>query len=131
MPFAWGTADCVQTAARMVELFTGRNPAYGKAYDSERAALRLIAEAGGLEALVTEALGKPRTVTMHGHLIQPGDIVLTCYRDYGHMLGVAQPARAWYRVANLVGLVPVQLDQALKFWGIEPDHRVEERWQEQ
>jgi hypothetical protein len=58
--FAWGSNDCALFAAACVEAETGQDLAADlRGYASETAALRIIAEHGGLEAIVTARLGKP------------------------------------------------------------------------
>lgn len=53
-PFAWGGADCMTTAADWVLCRRGVDPAaeWRGSYASERGAARILARAGGLEALV-------------------------------------------------------------------------------
>lgn len=122
IPFVWGMSDCVHLAAGMVDAFTGVNPADKYRYSTEAEALRIIANAGGLERLVSQEIGESLSMTLHGNQVDPGDIVLTAYPDYGQMLGVAQPARAWFRAGMLTGaagLIPVQLDQCIKFWKVQ------------
>lgn len=120
-PLAWGVRDCVQFAADAVEFYSGRRPTL-PTYSSEREARAIIAQAeaearargsneGGLEALVTIAMGAP----IHPKDAQLGDIVLTTFRDYGEMLGVVDPPGFWL-LANGGGFVPVKLSFALRVW---------------
>src|SRR5690348_1866580 len=102
-PLVWGVRDCVQFAADVVERYSGRRPQLPK-YSSEREAREIIAAGGGLEALVTRAIGPP----IHPKDAQLGDIVLTTFRDYGEMLGVVAPPGFWL-LANAGGFVPVKL----------------------
>jgi hypothetical protein len=71
-PFAYGTHDCCAFAGAVAEAITGTNPAAPFPYDSQVGALRLIAEHGGLDKLLTAALGEPVPPAMAGR----GDIVL-------------------------------------------------------
>lgn len=116
-PFAWGTADCVQFAAGLVERFTGTNPASGYAYASEAEAQRILHEAGGLVKLVTFALGERHRVRASA-LPESGDIVLATYESPGALLGIAYENRALFRRSDLIGLMPVSLEQCLWFWSV-------------
>lgn len=82
-PFAYGSHDCCQFAAGAVTEITGTNPAAAWEYDSEFGALRLITEAGGLESLVTQAMGEP----VHPSRAGRGDVVLA-ELEYGPTIGV-------------------------------------------
>lgn len=82
-PFAWGTHDCCQFAAGAVQAITGVNPAAAWTYDSEFGALRLIADAGSLETLITQAMGAP----VHPSRAGRGDVVLADL-DRGPTVGV-------------------------------------------
>ena len=72
-PFAWGSNDCCIFAADWVELCTGED--YAKAwrnhYSSALGAVRVLDEAGGVEALV-DALGLQRVAPQ---MAGRGDIV--------------------------------------------------------
>lgn len=70
--FAWGSHDCCQFAAGAVEAVTGTNPAAAWTYANEAEAQALIAAAGSLEALVTQAMGEP----VHPSRAGRGDVVL-------------------------------------------------------
>jgi hypothetical protein len=57
-PFAWGRNDCALAAAACVLAITGVDLAAAlRGYDSETQAARLLAQAGGLEALLDGLLG--------------------------------------------------------------------------
>lgn len=71
-PFAYGTHDCCAFAGAAAEAITGTNPAAPFPYDSEIGAQRLIVKHGGLDKLLTAALGAPVAPAMAGR----GDIVL-------------------------------------------------------
>lgn len=73
-PWAWGSHDCLQFAARCVEAITGEDLAaqFG-AYTDERGAAQLLAEHGGVEGLLTIALGDP----VARLLARRGDVVTT------------------------------------------------------
>lgn len=117
-PFAWGTADCVQFAAGLVEKLTGVNPASGYTYATEQEAQTIMEASGGLVDLVTAALGPKQRVRAHT-LPEPGDIVLATYESTGALLGIAYPPRAYFRIGNIVGLLPVQLEQCVWFWSAD------------
>jgi hypothetical protein len=71
-PFSYATHDCCQFAAGAVEAVTGENPSIRWQYRNEVGADRLIREAGGIDGLVTQALGEPCHPSQAGR----GDIVL-------------------------------------------------------
>lgn len=112
-PLVWGVRDCVQFAADAREHYGGQRPGL-PAYSSEREAREIIASGGGLEALVTCALGNPT----HPKDAQIGDTVLTAFRDTGPMLGVADPPHFWVHISSggVGGFLPVSLDFAIAVW---------------
>jgi hypothetical protein len=116
-PFAWGSSDCVHFAGGLVERLTGTNPCAAYAYDSEDRARSLIADAGGLPALVTRALGEPHEMRLDWKMLEFGDVVYATYASIGEVLGVAFGGRAYYKRLT-VGLIPARLDQCLKFWKV-------------
>lgn len=71
-PFEHGTHDCCAFAGAAAEAITGTNPATPFPYRNELGAQRLILEHGGLDRLLTAALGEPVAPAMAGR----GDIVL-------------------------------------------------------
>lgn len=109
-PVVWGATDCVQFAADGRQCYGGKRPELPK-YASEREAREVIAAGGGLEALVTRALGDP----IHVKDAQIGDTVLTCFAETGHMLGVADPPWFWVRAAR-GGFLPLELKFAVRVW---------------
>lgn len=74
-PFEWGRHDCVLAAADAVEMMTGRDPAaaFRGGYASRKEAVLVLAEHGGLAAMVSAALGAPLATP---RLAQRGDLVL-------------------------------------------------------
>lgn len=60
-PFVWGQHDCCLWAADVVQAITGLDPAAALRgqYASERGALRLVRQLGGLPAIASAALGHP------------------------------------------------------------------------
>lgn len=81
--FQWGDHDCCRFAAGAVEAMTGDDRMAGYTYTDERAALRLIRDAGSLDALVVRALGEP----IPPAFAQRGDVVIADL-DHGPTLGV-------------------------------------------
>lgn len=114
--FAWGSADCVHFAGGWVERLTGQNPLSAYSYSGESGALRLIAEAGSLRALVSLELGEPQRVLRGGTEISAGDIVLATYGSIGEIVGIAVQNCAWYRQPGRRGLFPAPFEQCLYFW---------------
>jgi hypothetical protein len=92
-PFAWGVNDCALGAADAVFAMTGVDYAveFRQAYFSKRNAVQLLAARGGLEVLVTQALGEP----LDGpRLAQRGDLVLVDTESEGPALAVVIGAAA-------------------------------------
>lgn len=73
-PFVWGTHDCCTFAADWVLAITGVDPMgpWRGEYRTASGAQRLTQERGGLDALVTEALGAPIATAF----AQRGDVVM-------------------------------------------------------
>lgn len=92
-PFAWGEFDCALGAAEAVLAMTGVDYAveFRGAYFSKRDAVRLLAARGGLEALVTQALGEPLATPK---LAQRGDVVLVDSGAEGPAIAVVMGAEA-------------------------------------
>jgi hypothetical protein len=98
---------------------TGRDPAVRlRGYQSKTDALRLIAEHGSLDALITATLG---TEPKHPALAQRGDLLLFIVdegEDPGsHGIGVCDGVKSW--VPTLVGLTIRPTLSALKAWSVE------------
>jgi hypothetical protein len=91
-PFCWGEHDCLLFAADVVHAITGLDPAasWRGRYDSRAAAAHHLSELGGLEAVVTGALGTPLS---HPTLAQRGDVVMVDTNE-GPALGVCNGANA-------------------------------------
>jgi len=72
-PFAWGTADCCQFIAGAIAATTGEDPsvAFGS-YEDEAGAQALLDGFGGLEGLITAALGGPMAAAQMGR----GDVCI-------------------------------------------------------
>lgn len=78
MPFAWGSNDCVLFAADCVLAMTGvDHAAQFRGYTTAVHAARLIKKLGGLEAIVTRALGLPQAL----HEVTAGDVVLVQFES--------------------------------------------------
>ena len=105
VPFQWGVNDCVHFAA------AGRYPV-GFTYDSEVAAKRILADAGGLEAAVSQVLGPARTDLRE---CMDGDVVLASFKDYGHVLGLAL-GKVFFMKTQAGPVPPVEMRLALRFW---------------
>ena len=113
--FAWGQFDCALGAADAVFAMTGVDYAveFREAYFSKRNAVRLLAERGGLEALVTQALGAP----LDGpKLAQRGDVVLVDSGGEGPALAVVIGASAV--APSPAGVVFVPMARWTKAWRV-------------
>lgn len=75
--FCWGSHDCCQWVRRVAYRLSGRD--FGlqfRPYDSEFGAMRLVAEYGGIEQLLTAAFGESKPAGF----ARRGDVVLA---DFG------------------------------------------------
>ncbi len=72
LPFEWGSHDCCTVAADVVLAVTGVDPMEDLRgqYSTERQALRILAQAGGIQAYLNQRLGPVVPVA----LAQAGDI---------------------------------------------------------
>lgn len=110
-PFRWGESDCVMFARDALEFFGGRSVDLKiPSYRSRREAAAIIERGGGLHSMVTAVLGEP----VDPRQAAIGDIVLTCFKEHGQMLGVADPMGFWLRGRK--DLVPVELTFAIEVW---------------
>lgn len=73
-PFGWGTLDCVLFVAGWIEKTAGIDPAapWREAYRSEAGAHRLIVNAGGFGALISDAMARAGLAETAAPL--PGDV---------------------------------------------------------
>ncbi len=114
-PIEYGVIDCIQFAAAAWEHYTGKNPAVGIEYGSEDEACELIERAGGLDELVSSALGEgfvPSPATVKD--IEDGDIALTSFPAMGGMLGVVQVP--FLVVLADRGFMLVGFEKLIKVW---------------
>lgn len=116
LPFVWGSTDCMQFAAGAIERLTGIDlRAKFPAYSTEREAVRMLVEAGGVEAFVARELGPMRRDLLN---CSAGDVVLTAFAPHGQAVGVAVPRIFFLRTEHC--LVPVDMNLAIGYW---PWHR--------
>jgi len=102
--FAWGTIDCCQFTARYVARRTGTNWADEYRYTNEAEANDMLEAAGGIDRIVTAALGAPCADA------EPGDVVL-CRLGECYPLGVFNGAFVWSVVEGhgLARLAPTSI----------------------
>lgn len=74
LPFAWGSHDCSLFACDVVKALTGvdHGEDWRGKYKTEKGAAKLIAKAGGLRQIATNALGEEISPLM----AQRGDVVM-------------------------------------------------------
>lgn len=83
-PFQWGSGDCCQFVAEMVSALSGvDHRASFPPYSSQSEAEAIVARHGGMESLVSVALGKPKPAAW----AQRGDVVLADF-DEGPTCGI-------------------------------------------
>jgi hypothetical protein len=112
--FVWSQHDCCQWCAGWVALRTGRDPReIFPQYSNESEALAIIEECGGLEGLITKALGPPME---NKAFAQRGDIVL-CDFGSGPQPGICIGVHCVAPGAK--GFVPRMTDSALAAWKVD------------
>ena len=113
-PFAWGGQDCCLWAADCVQALTGIDPAESLrgTYSTALEAARIVTELGGLEAIVTAALGEPLGGPLFASVGDIG-IVETNGRQ---SLAVCNGAH-WLAPSD-GGMVPVPLELAATAWRV-------------
>lgn len=110
--FAWGTADCCQFAAEVVEAITGDDKrSLFPAYADEAAARAIIAANGGLSGLASAALGASK----HPSRAMRGDVVLLD-RGEGELIGICIGSRIV--APGLQGLEFAPMSCALAAWSV-------------
>lgn len=117
LPFAWVSNDCCTFAAAAVIAITGTDlmaPLRGR-YAGKPGAVRLIARAGGLQALVSQYLGEP--LPRH-EMAGRGDVMLFPMAEpYGpHALGVC--VGAYVAAPGPEGRVLLPLAAATAAWRV-------------
>ncbi len=113
-PFAYGTWDCCLLAAAWVQEATGRDFAaeFRGRYEDQAVAVALVAARGGLEAVVTSALGAPLAAPT---LARRGDVVMFETPD-GRALAVAVGTQALY--AGPLGAAFVEMPRWVRAWRV-------------
>jgi hypothetical protein len=117
IPFAWGTHDCWLAAAAIACAVTGRDPAAAVrgAYHTEEEAEARLARAGGLEALVAEAMAAFGAPECDPAFAQRGDVVLV---EAGNQLMAGVVADARIAVPGAEGMQLLRLGRARRAWAI-------------
>lgn len=111
LPFRWGENDCATFAADVVLALTGRDPAAAhRGYRSEREALSLMRQAGGLRALV-DLSEKP------AGLARRGDVVLASCEGR-ETLGIVMGDGHWC-APGAQGLAFRPMNEVLAVYGID------------
>jgi hypothetical protein len=87
VPFQWGENDCVMFAADAVRAITGVDYAAGwrGTYSTEEQAADLLKSGGGIDSIITDALGIKGTRNLL--LGRRGDVV-TCKTSFGRVAGI-------------------------------------------
>lgn len=111
-PFRYGRHDCWLFAARCVDAMTGSNfvEISREFYRSRRAALRIIAEEGGMDLVVSIGLGDMRPGPG-----RRGDIVSV---DLEEGRGVGVNFGASILAPDSIGLAPLPLSAAHGHWRV-------------
>jgi len=80
--FTYGDADCCQFVSYVVNHLSGKDYAKDFEYYSEKDALKLINEFGGLKGLITNILGQP------SENLDDGDPVINNFPVSGETMGI-------------------------------------------
>lgn len=113
-PFQWGEADCALWAADVVLGLTGEDlaAAFRGRYATRAGAVALLGARGGLEAVVTAALGEPLASP---RLARRGDVVMVSTAE-GPALGICDGAVGWF--TGPTGLVAQRMSDWTKAWRV-------------
>jgi hypothetical protein len=111
--FSWGEFDCCKFAAECVEAMTGVNHISHLQYSTKKAAITIIEESGGIEAMVTAIFGEKQPVAF----AQRGDVVLRYDEATGmDSLGICVGENAVFPAPK--GIAYIGIDQCLACWKV-------------
>ncbi len=111
-PFQYGAFDCCEFVREVATIYRGQDPAPDLVYVSEREAMQIIAEAGGLSELMTYVFGPP----VSPEETETGDALKVKLPKTDDVMGVRVPEGALVPVMR--GLMKVDLRYALEGWRI-------------
>ena len=109
--FEWGTNDCCMFAVGAVKAITGVDYGAGYRYKTEKGAAKVLAKAGGVEAIATKCLGE----SISPLYAQRGDVV-SFESGKGLALGICVGDKIAAMREN--GLMFLPMSQALKGWSV-------------
>lgn len=116
-PFVWGEHDCCLFVCNVIQLLTGIDPAkdYRNRYKTKAGATRLLAKAGGLEALAVAVCADMEFVEIGVNFCQRGDLVLMdCAEEQA--LGICLGANAAF--VTLTGFTYYPLSKCCRAWRV-------------
>lgn len=114
MPFEWGSNDCLTFAAKGVHAMTGVDfSADYPAYSTEAEAIDLINQHGGVEAIITAALGEGTDKVLTA---QRGDVALITIGD--PVAGLVDDTGQRIAVFIRGGLIRIPITRASKLWRV-------------
>ncbi len=105
----YGTGDCLQFVRTYVRLMTGVDHGADIAYDSEMGAMRALADAGGIEEMITRYLGAPEVREP-----EPGDIAFV-HVGNEHSAGVVSDGFV-FCLHHEKGFVKAALNSVMEVW---------------
>lgn len=109
-PFAWGQHDCCLFVCDAIQAITGHDPAVGlRTYRTERGALRVLKQHGGVAGVADARLG-PRIPVLAAQVGDAG-LVTVDERD-----SLALCAGSHWLATGLHRLVPLPLESARLAW---------------
>jgi hypothetical protein len=109
-PFEWGSMDCCQVAAKVIESYTGVNYAADLPYSDEHGAEQILQKHGGLSGLFTHLFGAP----IHSNY-QVGDPVLVQLGKV-ELIGIFMKRAVWCKTTR--GLLSVSPKSVKEGWHI-------------
>lgn len=116
-PHEWGRTDCIMFAAKCVWCLTQKYPGgrYRETYHDEAGALRIIAESGGLVAMIETAFAEAgiEAERIDPRFAQRGD---PCLLDDDRSVGICMGATVIGK--TLAGLESVPISRAKICWAI-------------
>lgn len=105
-PFVWGVHDCCLFAADVVKAMTGHDPAapYRGTYSTQEGAAKVLANAGGVFALVDATLGHGQRIPVR--LAKRGDLVFVD-TEQGVAVGVVTSDHAVFAAPDGLTQMPL------------------------
>lgn len=110
-PFAWGENDCAYFAGKAVEALTGEDHYTKYKYKTEAGAYKIIKKNGGIEGIISKALGEG-----HGNIYSAkrGDVVIMKLPE--KTAGIVDDSGQFVASLSKDGIVRLPLNRVWRVW---------------